>query len=155
MKNIIIILLAEALTKVEAQTPKTKKVERNISINDVNPIDIPAFMIKNNIPDDAYISGVDNGYDGWHVGQLNLCWEVDVPLNDNDILQYKRIRFTSVAFKLMYDYLINNGYKRVGFNTARLREFKDTTVYDMYMNQEYDKLVDYYSLSFKPITDLN
>jgi hypothetical protein len=155
MKNIIIILLAEALTKVEAKIPKTKKVERTISINDVNPIDIPAFMIKNNIPDDAYISGVDNGYDGWDVGQLNLCWEVDVPLNDNDRLQHKRSRFTSVAFKLIFDYLTNNGYKRVGFDTAIFKYSKDTTVYDMYMNQEYDKLVDYYSLCFKPITDLN
>jgi hypothetical protein len=152
MKNIIITLLAEALTKVEAQIPNTKKIEREISINDVRPLDIPDFMKKNNIPDDAYIGGVDNGYDGWDAGQLRLIWEVYVPLTDKDKLLHRKSRFTSVAFKLMYDYLTNNGYKRNSFNTARLREFKDTTVYDMYMNQEYDKLVDYYSLSFKPIS---
>jgi hypothetical protein len=152
MKNIIIILLAEALAKVETQIPKTKKVEREISINDVRPLDIPDFMKKNNIPDDAYIGGIDNGYDGWDAGQLRLIWEVDVPLTDEDKLLHRKSRFTSVAFKLMFDYLTNNGYKRVGFDTAIFKYSKDTTVYDMYMNQEYDKLADYYSLSFKPIS---
>jgi hypothetical protein len=35
------------------------------------------------------------------------------------------------------------------FSVTLLREFKDTTIYDMYVNGEFDRLVKYYSLRFK------
>lgn len=44
--------------------------------------------------------------------------------------------------------MIVNGDKRQGFNSGLLKQFDDTTVYDMYMNDEWDRLVKYYSLPF-------
>ena len=38
--------------------------------------------------------------------------------------------------------------QRVGFNSGLLREFADTTVYEMCINREFDRLVKLYSLSF-------
>jgi len=56
-----------------------------------------------------------------------------------------------VAWAFIYDALIKNGYKRVGFNSGRLKEFNDTTVYEMYSSKDFDRLIKYYSLSFIPM----
>lgn len=97
-------------------------------------------MVDNNVPDDAY-------FDCDHDSNL-LTWEIDVPMSDDDILKFRKKRFTNLAFKYIYDLLISKGYKRIGFNSSLLKEFKNTTIYDMYMNNDHDRLVKYYSLYF-------
>jgi intergrase/recombinase len=97
-------------------------------------------------PNNAYFSGRDNGYDAWD--DIVLAWEIDIPTTEKDKLSFKRKRFTNIAWKFVYDLLIKNGYKRVGYNTSLLKEFDDTTVYDMYINEDFDRLVKYYSLPF-------
>ena len=62
-----------------------------------------------------------------------------------DKLLFKRKRFTDVAWKFVYESLIKNGYKRIGFNSALFKSFDDTTVYDMYIDKDFDRLVKYYS----------
>ena len=155
MKTLIIealdLAMEMAREKVNQQFPKTKKQLQSVDISDVGPIDIPAFMEKNNIPNDAYFSGVDNGYDGWHVDRLNLSWSIDVPTTEADKLRAIRQRFSNIAFPLVKDSLTSNGYKRVGFNSGLLKAFDGTTVYDMYVNKEFDRLVEYYSLYFSPL----
>ena len=65
----------------------------------------------------------------------------------------RRKRFTGLAFKNVYDLLTANGYKRKGFNSSLFRNFADTTVYDMTIIKDYDRLVRYYSMSFVKIED--
>ena len=72
-------------------------------------------------------------------------------MGDKDKLKFRRKRFSTIAFKRVFDLLTTNGYKRVGFNSGLLRDYKDTTVYDMYMENDFDRLVKYYSLSFVKI----
>ena len=115
-------------------------------IFDVSPLNIVQFMKDNNIPDDAYFGGIDNGDDGY--SDICLCYDVIIPTTDKEKLNYKRKRFNTVAHKFVYDLLLNNGYKRVGFNSGLLKQFDDTTVYDMFINKDFDRLVKYYSLSF-------
>lgn len=55
---------------------------------------------------------------------------------------------THIAFPLVSQLLRDNGYTRVGYNTGLLKEFDDTTVYDMYVDDDFDRLVKYYSLPF-------
>jgi len=43
---------------------------------------------------------------------------------------------------------MKNGYKRTGYNSGLLKQFDDTTVYDMYISKDFDRLVKYYSLPF-------
>jgi hypothetical protein len=146
MNELIIQALNDAHILLEKQTPQTKKKTESVSIINVKPLDIPSFMNNNNIPNDAYFSGTDNGYDAWN--DIVLAWEIDIPTTEKDQLSYKRRRFTDVAFKFVYDSLTKNGYKRVGYNTSLLKQFDDTTVYDMYINKDFDRLVEYYSLPF-------
>ena len=146
MKELIIQSLNTAFTVLEKRTPLTKKKAESVSIIDINPIDIPSFMKTNNIPNDASFDGRDNGYDAWD--DILLSWEIDIPTTDKDKLKFKRDKFSSIAFKLVYDLLIKNGYKRVGYSSSLLKQFDDTTVYDMYINKDFDRLVKYYSLPF-------
>lgn len=146
MKELIIQTLDEAFVLLEKQVPQEKKKNKTISIIDVKPLELISFMKSNNIPDDASFGGTDNGYDAWD--DIVLEWDINVPTTDKDKLDYKRRRFTDISFKLVYNLLTKSGYKRVGFNSGQLKEFADTTLYDMYINKEFDKIVRYYSLYF-------
>jgi hypothetical protein len=146
MKDLIIDSLKDSLDILEKRTPKNKKVVKSISIMDVNPVDLKDFMSKNNIPNTAYFDGRDNGYDAWD--DILLSWEVETPTTKKEQLIYKRRVFSDIAFKLIYNTLINNGYKRVGVCSSKFKEFDDTTIYDMYVNKDYDRLVKYYTLYF-------
>lgn len=147
MKDLIIKALDEAIKKLESSTPKTKTKEKTISVIDVEPLKIPSFMKENGIPDDAWFNTKTNEEDGYD--DVVLSWDIGIPTTENDRDKYRRRRFSSIAFKFVFDALTGNGYERVGFNSGLLKEFDDTTVYDMYMCKSFDRLVKYYSLFFK------
>jgi hypothetical protein len=148
-------LIKTALDQVAAnlKTPSTKTVVefKSVSIMDVNPLDLVGFMKDNDIPADAYFDGRDNGYDAFD--DILLTWEVrtTLPTTDDDKIAYNRKTFNNRAFRSVYALLTANGYKRKGYNTGLLKQFDDTTFYDMYISGAYDRLVDYYSLPFEKI----
>ena len=148
MKNLIITALDEAMKKLDKQTPSTKKVCKDINIDDVRPIDLVNFMEDNDIPRDAWFSSTQNSYDAFE-GDFKLEWEIDLPTTDKDKLAFRKKRFTQIAWKYVYDSLIANGYERVGFDSGKLKEFYNTIIYEMYLAKDFDKLVKRYSLSFK------
>lgn len=147
MKEFIIKALAEAMVKLDKQTPSIKKVPRSISIIDVNPLELTQFMKDNDVPDDAHFDGRDNGYDAFD--DILLTWTIEVPTTDDDKLKYRKKRFTDIAWRAVFDLLTTSGYKRVGYSTRLLKDFDDTCVYDMYIAKDFDRLVKYYSLPFK------
>lgn len=146
MKDLIIKALDDALILLEKRIPQTKKEIKYVNIDDVTPLELIQFMKDNNIPDDAYFGGKPNSYDSFD--EVCLCYNVDIPTTEKDKLRFCRSAFTSIAWKYVYDLLIKNGYKRISYNSASLKQFDGTTVYDMYINNDYDSLVKYYSLSF-------
>jgi hypothetical protein len=159
MKNLILKALDEAFTTLENQVPQTKKKTETISIQDVKPSELMSFMKSNNIPNDAYFTGTDNGYDGWD--DIVLAWEVDVPTSEKEKLEFKNRRFHHIVFKKVYDLLIPNGYKRISgqdrdritykriSNISFIIMFDNKTVYEMYIDKDIDKLVEYYSMYFQ------
>ena len=146
MKDLLVQALNEAFDILEKRIPQTKKKTECISILDVKPVDLITFMKDNNIPYDADFSGRDNGYDAWD--DIQLCWDIDAPTTEKDKLDFKKKNFTTICFERVYSLLTNNGYKRVGFNTGLLKAFDDTTVYDMYIHKDINRLVEYYTLYF-------
>ena len=160
MKNLISKALNNAFTTLEKQLPQTKKKTKTISIQDVKPSQLMSFMKSNDIPNDAYFTGIDNGYDGWN--DVVLAWEVDEPTSEKEKSEYKNYRFHDIAFKKVYDLLTTNGYKRIsdrnqGRITYKKRSnsissiimFDNKSVYEMYMDKDLDKLVEYYSMRFQ------
>jgi hypothetical protein len=160
MKNLILKALGEAFTILENQVPQTKKKTETISIQDIKPLELISFMKSNNIPNDAYFTGTDNGYDGWD--DIVLAWEVDVPTSEKEKLEYKNYRFQYIFFRKVYDLLIPNGYKRIPFqnqgritykrisnNISSIIMFDNKSIYEMYIDKDIDKLVEYYSMYFQ------
>ena len=162
MKNLISKALNDAFTTLENQVPRTKKKTETISIQDVKPSELVSFMKSNDIPNNAYFSGTDNGYDGWN--GIVLAWEVDVPTSEKEKLEYKNYRFHNIAFKKVYDLLTTDGYKRTsdrnqGRITYKKRSnysgissiilFDNKSVYEMYVDKDLDKLLEYYSMYFQ------
>jgi hypothetical protein len=129
------------------QIPLTKKLVKSISIMDVNPLELQKFMKENKVPDTAYFDGRDNGYDAFD--DILLSWEVRIPTTEKDTMKFKRNRFTSLAWNEVRGMLLSNGYERVGYDAQQMAHFDDTTVYDMYINNEIGRLEHYYSLAFK------
>lgn len=146
MKDLIIKALDDALILLEKRIPQTKKEIKYVNIEDVKPSELTQFMKDNNIPDDADFDGKPNGYDSFD--EVCLSFSVDIPTTEKDKFKFCRQSFTSIAWQFVYDLLIKNGYKRVGYNSALLKPFEWTSAYEMYINNEYDSLVKYYSLSF-------
>ena len=160
MRNLISKSLNDAFKTLENQVPQTKKKTETISIQDVEPSQLMSFMKSNDIPNDAYFTGTDNGYDGWD--DIVLAWEVDVPTSEKEKLEYKNYRFHDIAFKKVYDLLTTNGYKRIsernqGRITYKKRSntissiilFDNKSVYEMYIDKDLDRLVEYYSMYFQ------
>jgi len=146
MKDLIITALNEANTILEKRVPQTNIEVKQVIIEDVNPLELVKFMKKNNIPDNAWFGGIDNGYDGF--SDVCLNYDVILPTTEKEKLKFRQEKFKQIAFKPVHDILISNGYKRVGFNSGLLKQFSDTNVFDMFFNKEFDRLVEYYSLSF-------
>lgn len=146
MKDLLITALDEAFTKLQKETPQTKKTVKQISISDVKPLELTKFITDNNIPLDCWFGGIDNGYDGY--SDICLNWYIEVPTTEKEKFKYNNDRFNSIACKLIYNTLTNNGFKRIGFNSGLLRDFNDTSVYKMYIEKDYERLVKYYSLYF-------
>jgi hypothetical protein len=148
MKELITRSLTDAFALLERQVPQTKKQIESLSILDVKPIDLQILLGANNIPEDAWFSGRDNGYDAWD--DLLLCWEIEVPTTDEDREKFKRDKFANLAFTFVYKLLTEHNYRRIPCSARSFKRFQDTTVYSMYSNKEFDRLVDYYSLFFEP-----
>lgn len=149
MKDLIIPALELALSETLKTVPQTKTKVEMLSVIDVNPLGIQEFMTQNNIPNDAYFGGRENGYDAWD--DICICWDTQIPTTDREKNKHINQAFTNKAFLLIQKTLLKNGYKRVSFDSGLLKEFHDTTVYQMFANKNYDRLVKYYSLSFKLI----
>lgn len=145
MKNLIIEALNEAYEKVCKQVPQVKREGKSVKIEDISPSNLLDFIKENNIPANAEF--------GAEYNSPVLEWEIDVPTTDKDKEDFKIKRFTDVAFRCVYDKLTNNGFKRVGYSTRFLDDFKNTTVYKMYLENDFDRLEKYYSLPFQKIED--
>lgn len=120
-----------------------------MNIECIKPLDLPNFMKSLNIPPDAYFS---SSYEGeMSFGRSvypSLCYEITIPTTNEDKLKYCKEKFSTIAYNSVFKVLTKEGYKRTGFNSGLLKDYKDTTVYDMYINKDFDRLVNYYSLSF-------
>lgn len=160
MKDLISKALNDALTTLENQVPQTKKKTVTFSIQDVKPSELMSFMKSNDIPNDAYFACSDNGYDG--CDDIVLAWEVDVPTSEKEKLEYKNYRFHIIAFKNVYDLLTTNGYERINrrdksritykkrSNTiSSIVMFDNKSVYELYIDNDLDKLVEYYSMYYQ------
>ncbi len=143
--KLIINAVELVIERAKKTAPKTMKAKRTIDISEVMPINLHQFMIDNNVPDNADFDGYD---DGWAPQQIKLSWCIDVPATETTKTDYYRKQCDLNAFRVVYSVLTEQGYKRTGVSSRELRAFKNTTVYDMYVNEESEQLIKYFLLYF-------
>jgi len=141
MKDLIIGALDIAMTQLDRITIATKTQIQTRSITDVSPWDLTPYMVGAGIPSDAFLDSDDNG-------DVVLCWDIQVPTTAEEQLRYRVRRFPSIAFQCVYDVLMSNGYKRTSCCSSLFKQFGNTTIYDMCIEKDFDRLVKYYSLRF-------
>lgn len=145
MKELILQALAEVFAEVSKRIDSEKKEIRSVSLEDTSPFHLARFMSDNKIPSDAYFS---IEYD-----RPVLSYEVQVPKTPEDILEYQRRIFSNRAFTRVYEVLTSNGYKRASFWGSSLHKFKAVPLYDLYLQKDYDFLVDYYKVHFEKLDE--
>jgi hypothetical protein len=151
MKELILTALKAALEKVNSFEYKTKFKGVQVRIDHIPPMELPQFMLDNEIPADAdYMVGMDSSERA--TGEIFLEYTKVVGTTLEEKRQYRIKRFNKGwAWKKVYEALTNNGYKAVGCDTRLLKQFDNTTIYNMFIEKEYDRLVEYYSLRFKKV----
>lgn len=93
MKKLIIQSLNNTFSIVEDQLPKIKTSYKTQSVIDVSPTDLPSFMKRNNIPNDASFTSRNSEDD------ILLYWKVEIPLTEKDKTEFKKRKFDSIYFK--------------------------------------------------------
>ena len=147
MKELIIKSLDEAFEKLAKIAPQAKNVNKQVNIKGLTLGQIQEIIKENNIPINATIEEIEDR----EKYEIGILWYVEKPTTNDDILEFMRKDAWGYAFKAVHKALTENGYnyKRVGFGSKILAEFDCTTVYDMYINKDWERLVKYYSLQFK------
>lgn len=79
---------------------------------------------------------------------LSVYFDTIVSKTKNEIENEMKSIIERKSYRIIYDNMIKNGFKRVGFNSKLLKNFNDTNVYEMIKNNELNKLVSYYSFWF-------
>ena len=149
--NLVIPVLQDVLNKSWAKAPQTKRVAQySGSIDCMTFEQLSQYVKENNIPAQAFITiQKDEGFIGDDEYTV-FVWEITVETTAEEKEDgIKRWFNTTESFKPVYEALTKIGYKRVGVNSINFKEFKNTTVYDMYINKEFDRLYKYYSLFFE------
>lgn len=147
MQELILSALSVALEKLENRVPQTKNKENFISLRDVEPLKLMEFMRENNVPEDAWFDGEDNGYDAF--SDIGLMWWTKIATTQQDKLKFKTKRFDDIAWNCVRDILVANGYKVCPIDYGFLREFKFDNLYTMYTKGEYERIFKFYSFRFK------
>lgn len=147
MKELIIKSLDEAFEKLAKIAPQAKSVSKQVNIKGLTLGQIQEIIKGKNIPINATIEEIEDR----EKYEIGILWYVEKPTTNDDILEFMRKDTWRYAFKAVHKALTENGYKykRVGFGSQILAEFDCTTVYDMYINKDWERLVKYYSLQFE------
>ena len=161
-KSAVLIALKRAIAEGlvpyinKISVPLTKTITKTIAIEDgmnINSLQekISNISKKHKVDEkDIWIS-VDEDEDftlGCNTARLCACFKAEVKKSGKDIHLETKKRVNNSSFGIIHRAMTAEGFKRVGFGSNLLAPFDDTTVYDMAIAEEFDRLADYFSLYF-------
>jgi len=129
----------------EKQITKIIEIEEGQNLTTLNKT-ISTIAEEYNIEPEKIFIGADKGYDDSFL--LSVYFDTIVSKTKNEIENEMKSIIERKSYRIIYDNMIKNGFKRVGFNSKLLKNFNDTNVYEMIKNNELNKLVSYYSFWF-------
>jgi hypothetical protein len=147
MKSLIINeQLSLAAELLEKQLPLSIPFTNSVNISEIRPVDLDGFMAAHGIPSTAVFSSIND--------DTLLEWTTSQPPDEAFLVAFRHSRFPHIVFKLIYDQMAKNGYKRVPFNSRLLQEYKGIDVYSLYLSGNTGRLIEYYSIYFSDIQDI-
>lgn len=148
MKNLIILALEEAHQRAIRDTPKIKyDVTKSDNINGMSVNQLLSFIKEKNIDPEALVSVDTESSDVFVSVHLNLYNKT--PLTAEEKEDAVRGIFNRYAAKdAVGKMLLNNGYREKNADRIKLTLYRGMSLYDMYVAEEFDFLVDYFSLFF-------
>ena len=145
-------LIIEALQSVDTNKgiAKTKNVSTFLSIEGLTVAELQQFIKDKDVPDNAVLT-CHTDWQGDYIqnAEAALEWTEQIPTTEKEQDIQRRINFKNRAWKLVYDKLTSNGYKRCG--GGAYQKFKGVDLYDLYVSGDFDTLTEYYGLFFKPL----
>ena len=149
MKDLIIEALNDAHAILLQEVPTTKPKEVCVVVTDVPVTDLLNLLKGKDFPPDAKI-GVNSN------GGVQISYTSEQPMSEADKEKYKRDIFQEYAFKFVYDILIRNGYRKQSLDTlsgerrwdkiiTSGRMFANINIYDCYINEDFETIVNLYS----------
>lgn len=148
MKNLIILALDKAYQRAIHDAPEIKyDVTKSGSISGMTVSQLLSFIKENNIDPDAVVSADTESSDVFVSVHLNLYNKI--PLTAEEKEDAVRGIFNRYAAKdAVGKMLLNNGYREKNADRTKLTSYRGMSLYDMYVAEEFDFLVDYFSLFF-------
>lgn len=114
----------------------TKIINKTALKYNIDPLKISIISIFDN--DGAFSPGA----------KLGISFVKMVDKTEKEIQKEIEKRIENSSFKIIYDGMIEKGFKRIGFNSGLLKPFDKISVYDMIKSNDLEKLVSYYSFRF-------
>ncbi len=151
MKSLIMRACEEAEAKIaRAANNQTTTQYHSLSLEDVNPYDLPEFLEQNNVPRNAYFNCTCD-IDNYESGEVEVGWVTEEFLSAKAREEYRNTpgRFNNYVWRIIYQELTAAGWKRIAFCTSLLIPFRGTSVLELYHNREWGRLEDYYRLYFQ------
>lgn len=145
--DLILNALGDTLEKALASVPKTKKVRKYHDVSNMTVSELVNYSAKNKIPADAFLNSGSEEDDDNNLFPC-LVHDVEEPLTQKDIEEFTYRYFNANYMKPVHDILTANGYKRQGVMSDFFDQFKNRTMYSMYVNNEYYWIEKYYSKMF-------
>ena len=151
MKELLIEALNGAYLKMKICPTKTVLKSRYIG-DEPTESELEAFSKELGVPQSELSYGcLDDECDDDENNDVYLQWKVEVNKTEKELRAEARKRFERFAWYAIFKILSKDGYLRSPFNQGAdyIEGFNDTTIYDLYINKDFDTLVAYYSLGFR------
>ena len=145
--TVIVEALENLLEELRSQE-YTKTIHRKeLTSCDINDIIATATYLseETGVPiDKAY---VDYDCDSF-VSEMYVVIPIKVVLDGDEKEEAVKEKFNANAYSRAAKKLKELGYVRHGFPSNLLAEFDDTSIYDMFVNKEFDRLAKYFGLGW-------
>jgi hypothetical protein len=140
MKNIIETAFKKAHNTIKINNTRNVSVEKIIEQGRFSEI---KDQIKSyNVSEEEISMYVNND------NELIISFEIEEIKTEAEKIKEFIYYFNKRVYRFMYNEMIENGYKRVGFNSALLKPFDNINLYELYIHNDFETLEKYYSLYF-------
>lgn len=154
MKNLIILALENAYERSNKEAPQIKyDVTKSNNINGMSVRQLLSFIKENNIDSDALVSADTESSNVFVSVHLNLYNKIPLTAEEKEDA-VRGIFNRYAAMGAVRNILENNGYRYKNADKSELVMYRNMSMYDMYMAEEFDVLVNYFSLFFDKINYL-